>query len=102
MDELTITECRDLLTTQDVGRVAVCTPQGPQILPVNYTVDGASVVFRTAPYSQLSTYGWNVELAIPWKALGEFSTTHAMDCKNENELAAVMAHEYAHVFGRPA
>ena len=36
-----------------VGRVAVCTEEGPRILPVNYVVDGASLVFRTSPYGLL-------------------------------------------------
>ena len=63
MDELTATECRDLLTTQEVGRVAVCTPQGPQILPVNFAVDGASLVFRTAPYGVLGRHAWNSRIA---------------------------------------
>jgi nitroimidazol reductase NimA-like FMN-containing flavoprotein (pyridoxamine 5'-phosphate oxidase superfamily) len=63
MNELTTTECRDLLTTQEVGRVAVCTPRGPRILPVNFTVDGTSVVFRTAPYGVLGQHAWNSRIA---------------------------------------
>ena len=63
MDVLTTTECRDLLATQEVGRVGICTPQGPQILPVNYTVDGASLVFRTAPYGVLGRHAWNSAIA---------------------------------------
>lgn len=56
-------ECRDLLEGGVVGRVAMATPVGPRIIPVNYSVHGESIVFRTAPYSQLSTYGWDTELA---------------------------------------
>jgi nitroimidazol reductase NimA-like FMN-containing flavoprotein (pyridoxamine 5'-phosphate oxidase superfamily) len=63
MDELSTMECRDLLTTRDVGRVAVCTPRGPQILPVNFTVDADSVVFRTAPYGVLGQHAWNARIA---------------------------------------
>ena len=63
MDELSTLECRDLLGTQEVGRVAVCTPQGPQIMPVNYVVDGASLVFRTAPYTLLGKHAWNSRIA---------------------------------------
>lgn len=61
--ELTVEECRDLLTDGVIGRVAMATPVGPRIVPVNYAVHDDSIVFRTAPYSELSTYGWNVELA---------------------------------------
>ena len=46
-----------------MGRVAMATPVGPRIVPVNYTLHGDAIVFRTAPYSELSTYGWNTELA---------------------------------------
>jgi nitroimidazol reductase NimA-like FMN-containing flavoprotein (pyridoxamine 5'-phosphate oxidase superfamily) len=47
--ELTAQECRDLLSTHGVGRLAVHTDKGPAIVPVNYGVVGGSVVFRTAP-----------------------------------------------------
>ncbi|GHK05059.1 helix-turn-helix domain-containing protein [Streptomyces sp. NPDC003753] len=47
--ELSIRECRDLLCTHGVGRLAVPTESGPVIVPVNYGVVGGSIVFRTAP-----------------------------------------------------
>jgi len=56
-------ECRELLAGGVVGRVAMATPVGPRIVPVNYSVHGDAIVFRTAPYSELSTYGWNADLA---------------------------------------
>ncbi|MBD0422692.1 DUF1918 domain-containing protein [Streptomyces sp. TRM S81-3] len=45
-------ECRNLLSTHGVGRIAVTAPDGrPAVVPVNYeTVDDA-IVFRTAPES---------------------------------------------------
>lgn len=61
--ELTVEECRELLNGGVIGRVALATPVGPRIVPVNYSVHGQSVVFRTAPYSELGTYGWNTDLA---------------------------------------
>lgn len=61
--ELTSDECIQLLSGDLVGRVAMCTPVGPRIVPVNYAVHGDAVVFRTAPYSELGTYGSNTELA---------------------------------------
>jgi nitroimidazol reductase NimA-like FMN-containing flavoprotein (pyridoxamine 5'-phosphate oxidase superfamily) len=60
---LSPSECRDLLEGGVVGRLAMATPVGPRIVPVNYAVHGESIVFRTAPYSELSTYGWNTDLA---------------------------------------
>jgi nitroimidazol reductase NimA-like FMN-containing flavoprotein (pyridoxamine 5'-phosphate oxidase superfamily) len=37
-----------------VGRVVFTTDHGPEALPVNYTVVGESVVFRTAPDTPLA------------------------------------------------
>jgi nitroimidazol reductase NimA-like FMN-containing flavoprotein (pyridoxamine 5'-phosphate oxidase superfamily) len=61
--ELSVAECVDLLCGGVVGRVAMATPVGPRIVPVNYAVHEEAIVFRTTPYSELSTYGWNAELA---------------------------------------
>ncbi|HET6699843.1 MAG TPA: pyridoxamine 5'-phosphate oxidase family protein [Nocardioidaceae bacterium] len=61
--ELTIEECLELLTGGVLGRVAICTPLGPRIIPLNYAVHDDSVIFRTTPYSVVGTYGWNTELA---------------------------------------
>ncbi|MGW1518595.1 helix-turn-helix domain-containing protein [Streptomyces sp. NPDC002287] len=41
-------ECRMLLGTHGVGRIALFTPDGPAVLPVNYMVVGTTIVFRTA------------------------------------------------------
>ncbi|MFD6327938.1 DUF1918 domain-containing protein, partial [Streptomyces sp. NPDC058442] len=49
--DLTPQECRTLLSTHGVGRIAVTTPQGPAVVPVNYEVVGDTIAFRTAPDS---------------------------------------------------
>ena len=61
--ELTIEECLELLAGGVVGRVAMSTPVGPRIVPVNYAMHDDAIVFRTTPYSELGTYGWNNDLA---------------------------------------
>ncbi len=62
--EMTLEECLDLLSGGIVGRVALSTPVGPRIVPVNYALDGrGGIVFRTSPYSELGTYGANAEVA---------------------------------------
>ncbi len=62
--ELTVEECLDLLHGGVLGRVALSTPMGPRIVPINYTMDGDdAILFRTTPYSELGTYGWNTDLA---------------------------------------
>uniref|UniRef100_UPI00215D683D helix-turn-helix domain-containing protein n=1 Tax=Streptomyces sp. WELS2 TaxID=2749435 RepID=UPI00215D683D len=48
-------ECRTLLSTHGVGRVAVSGPDGlPVVVPVNYEVVEDAIVFRTAPESVLA------------------------------------------------
>ena len=61
--ELTIEECLDLLNAGVVGRVGMSTPGGPRIIPVNYAMYEDAIVFRTTPYSELGSYGWNTDLA---------------------------------------
>jgi len=52
--ELSGQECTTRLRRSTVGRVAVCTPDGPVIIPVNYVMDDETVVVRTAPYTMLA------------------------------------------------
>jgi nitroimidazol reductase NimA-like FMN-containing flavoprotein (pyridoxamine 5'-phosphate oxidase superfamily) len=46
---LTVSECWDLLGVRGVGRIALPSRPGPAVFPVNYAVDGRSVLYRTAP-----------------------------------------------------
>ncbi len=62
--DLSAEECRELLRAGLVGRVAVCTPVGPHIVPVNYAVVEDSVVFRTSPYSVLGSHARGSILAL--------------------------------------
>jgi nitroimidazol reductase NimA-like FMN-containing flavoprotein (pyridoxamine 5'-phosphate oxidase superfamily) len=73
--ELTQDECLDLLRGETVARVALCTPEGPRIVPVNFTLVDGFVVIRTAPYSLLGTYGRDAILALETDRLD--TTTHA-------------------------
>ena len=45
--ELTVDECQALLESSRIGRLGLLDADGPLILPVNYCMDGRSVVFRT-------------------------------------------------------
>ncbi|QTD96425.1 helix-turn-helix domain-containing protein [Streptomyces cyanogenus] len=47
--ELTALECQVLLGSHGVGRLAVATSAGPEIVPVNYSLVDGAIVFRTAP-----------------------------------------------------
>lgn len=61
--ELSLEECNRLLRSGVVGRIAITTPSGPHIIPVNYSVVDDMVVFRTTPYSVIGTYGMNAPMA---------------------------------------
>ena len=47
LEVLSDEECRALLSSGRVGRVAVTADALPVIAPVNYVVDGNTIVFRT-------------------------------------------------------
>jgi nitroimidazol reductase NimA-like FMN-containing flavoprotein (pyridoxamine 5'-phosphate oxidase superfamily) len=71
--ELSYAECRGLLVRQRAGRVAVSTPDGPHIIPLNYSVVDESIIFRTTPFSVLGTYARNAKLAFE---VDEFDEEH--------------------------
>lgn len=60
--DLSPVECADLIGGGGIGRLAFCTPIGPQIYPLNFTVDGRSIVFRTSPHSTLGTLRWGIDV----------------------------------------
>lgn len=70
LEEVERDECLGLLRTQSIGRLAVADHgyYPPHIVPVNFTLDGESVVFRTNP-------GLKFKLAI----LAEHSVSFEVD-----------------------
>ena len=56
-DPIAADECLRLLATQEVGRLVVTAAGRPQVFPVNYALDGDTIVFRTAPGTKLSAIG---------------------------------------------
>ena len=53
----------DLLAGQQVGRLATALDRMPEIFPVNFAVDGESIVFRTAEGSKLVEVVLNEQVA---------------------------------------
>jgi uncharacterized protein len=47
-------QCLRLLADDDVGRLAVIAGNTPTIFPVNYALDGDTIVFRTDPGTKLA------------------------------------------------
>jgi nitroimidazol reductase NimA-like FMN-containing flavoprotein (pyridoxamine 5'-phosphate oxidase superfamily) len=48
VEVITARECLELLATEQVGRLGVVVDGAPEIFPVNYTVDGDGILFRSA------------------------------------------------------
>ena len=92
--EMDPAECRDRLEAMSggVGMLAFCTETGPTIYPVNFTVDGGAVVFRTSPYTGLGSLGWGVDVAV---------MAHHIDLQTE-EGWSVLVKGHAEMVENPA
>jgi nitroimidazol reductase NimA-like FMN-containing flavoprotein (pyridoxamine 5'-phosphate oxidase superfamily) len=53
LEVLSDDQCRELLASRDIGRIAFLIGDEPEIFPVNYATDGSVVVFRTASGTKL-------------------------------------------------
>ena len=49
VEKLTPDQCLELLSSCDLGRIALVIGDQPEIFPVNYAIDRSIVVFRVAP-----------------------------------------------------
>jgi nitroimidazol reductase NimA-like FMN-containing flavoprotein (pyridoxamine 5'-phosphate oxidase superfamily) len=61
--ELTLEECWEFLTTQELGRLAFRLLDETHIVPVNFVVDGRTLLFRTAGGSKLFGVELGAEVA---------------------------------------
>lgn len=66
-------ESWNLLARCKVGRLALVVAGKPQIYPVNFTVDGARVLFRTAPGSKLADLAAHPDVAFEVEEYDETS-----------------------------
>jgi transcriptional regulator with XRE-family HTH domain len=85
LKELGDDECRALLGTHGVGRVAVTTVEGPAIVPVNYLVFHGNVSFRTAPN------------ALPARVAGSdaaFEVDHIDDALSQGWSVLIVGHAH--------
>ncbi len=60
---LSYSECNALLRSGVAGRLALSAPDGPHIVPLNYSVVDSAIVVRTSPYSVLGTHGRDTTVA---------------------------------------
>jgi uncharacterized protein len=61
--ELSKSECFELLAREHLGRVAVVDDRGPVVFPVNYVLDRHMVVFRTDEGTKLDAACWGSRVA---------------------------------------
>ncbi len=54
LDEIPPDECYRLLATQEIGRLGVNAEDHPLIFPVNFAMDGTTIVIRTRAGTKLS------------------------------------------------
>jgi len=73
--ELADEEYRKPLGERHLGRLALVDADGPVILPVNYTLDEGSVVFRTDPGSKLDAAAAGATVAFEVDAADERDRT---------------------------
>ncbi|HEX8802745.1 MAG TPA: pyridoxamine 5'-phosphate oxidase family protein [Acidimicrobiales bacterium] len=57
LEVLDIDTCLELLASEEVGRLAIGTGGAPLVVPVNYALDGETIVFRTDPGAKLDWAG---------------------------------------------
>jgi uncharacterized protein len=68
-------ECRRLLGSSNIGRLAYCTDSGPRVVPINYTMVSEALVFRTGMDSEASGYLINRPIAFEVDQVDEFLQT---------------------------
>jgi uncharacterized protein len=63
IEELDADECWNLLSSNSLGRIALCAAGIVDIFPVNYFADGSTLLFRTAPGTKLTELTVHDEVA---------------------------------------
>jgi len=61
--ELSEGDCSRLLHAGVFGRIVFFSPQGPEVLPVNYTTIGSALYIRTSASSLLARHGDGAQVA---------------------------------------
>ncbi|MBF4767143.1 pyridoxamine 5'-phosphate oxidase family protein [Nocardioides agariphilus] len=63
LHELRYSECQALLRAGILGRLAVVAPDGPHVVPVNYSVTNDAVIIATTPDGLLARHGPGTRVA---------------------------------------
>ncbi|MFI7588611.1 pyridoxamine 5'-phosphate oxidase family protein [Spongisporangium articulatum] len=73
MEELSVSTCWHLMCTVEVGRLAFGVGDRIEIFPVNFAIDGESVLFRTAEGTKLAATVLDHEVALETDAYDDLS-----------------------------
>jgi uncharacterized protein len=90
LEVLSFDECRVLLGESPIGRIGFVDGGTPVILPVNFTMDGTSIVFRSGAGSKLGSAmmerpvcfevdSWDVVEHTGWSVLAKGMADHVLD-----------------------
>lgn len=73
--EIDRAECLNLLRTESVGRIAFADDSGPDMVPVNYVVDGDDIVITTTGYGALARAATNARVAFEVDQIDHFTAS---------------------------
>ncbi|MGO4383018.1 pyridoxamine 5'-phosphate oxidase family protein [Specibacter sp. RAF43] len=86
---LTAEQCWKLLSETSVGRLAVTVDGHPDVFPVNYKVDGESLIFRTGGGTKLNAVNHDAYVAVEADAVSaEFGIAWSVVVKGRAEITA--------------
>jgi nitroimidazol reductase NimA-like FMN-containing flavoprotein (pyridoxamine 5'-phosphate oxidase superfamily) len=75
LESLDREECRRLLESANIGRLAYCTDVGPRVVPMNYTLVSDALIFRTSMDTEAGSYLINSPIAFEVDQVDEFLQT---------------------------
>ncbi|KAA1417811.1 pyridoxamine 5'-phosphate oxidase family protein [Nocardioides humilatus] len=66
-------ECIHLLQSQQVGRIAFEDDSGPDVLPINYAMDGEDILISTSAYGVVARAATNSRVAFEVDSLDDYT-----------------------------
>ena len=106
IDDLDDGVCWRLIGSYRIGRIGFASDGEPVVLPVNYVVDGGTIVFRTAQTSMLEALSGGAPIAFEldgsdtfaetgWSVLVRGRATEVTDERLRSELGSLPLHPWA-------
>lgn len=99
--ELTQDECWELLRSHELGRLAFTVVDEQHLTPINYAVDGQTLLFRTAPGSKLLAVALGAQVAFEIDELDDDAAVSVVVRGRARHLPEDEAHRAENVPLRP-